>query len=72
MSWPVLAIDEAKKCGIGEGAACCAFLVASAKGFECEQRGELADTLFIRAKAGQMHAQRTPESDYPTCQDEGR
>lgn len=70
--WPLLSVEDAVKCGLGQGAACCAFLVAGGKGFECEQRGELADTLFIRAKAGQMNAQRTPESDYPTCQTEGR
>jgi hypothetical protein len=67
-----LTVTQARACGMGEGAACCVFLMAGATGFECAQRSELADTLFKRAKAGQMHAQRTPEQDFPACQQEGR
>jgi hypothetical protein len=67
-----LTFEDGKKCGMGEGAACCAFLVMGTGGFECAQRSELADHLYQRAKAGDMHARRTPESDYPACQEEGR
>ena len=68
----LLTLDQAKGCGMGEGANCCAYLMAGAKGFECAQRSSLADLLYQRAKAGQMHARRTPEGDFPACQQEGR
>ena len=68
----LLTREVAMNCGIGEGANCCAFLVVGIDGFECQQRAELADMLYQRAKSGQMNAKRTPESDFPNCQQEGR
>jgi hypothetical protein len=72
MESKLLTKDQALGCGMGEGANCCIFLTASAKGFECEQRSQMADFLYRRARSGQSVARRTPESDFPLCQQEGR
>ena len=64
-----LAADEARACGIGQGAACCVFLVVDRFGFECQQRGPLRRALL--ARVDQMVAKRAPESEYPACQGEG-
>lgn len=68
----LLTNEVARKCGIGEGANCCIFLTIATEGWNCEQRSELADYLYKRAKSGQSNARRTPESDFPSCQTEGR
>lgn len=68
----LLTLEIAKGCGMGEGANCCIFLTVGSDGFQCEQRSDLADTLYRRAKSGTSNAKRTPESDFPSCQQEGR
>lgn len=72
MASRLLEHDVAMKCGVGEGANCCIFLTVGADGWNCEQRSELADMLYRRAKSGTTSARRTPESDFPSCQQEGR
>ena len=72
MSLRPLEAEVARQCGIGEGANCCAFLVIASTGFACAQRDSIADMFYTRAHAGEMKARRTPESDFPTCQTEGR
>jgi hypothetical protein len=62
----------ARACGIGELDNCCAFLLLTGDGFECAQRSAYADILFNAARARQFKAHRTPESDFPSCQQEGR
>lgn len=48
--------EQLKLCRIGQGAACCRYLVCGGRGFECEKHGELRATLDQRAAAGQMVA----------------
>jgi len=58
-------------CGIGHGANCCAFLVVSAKGFECARLSELDTEIRRRVHAGLFNARRMPERPFPACQAEG-
>jgi hypothetical protein len=59
---------QAILCGVHEGFNSCAFLAVGPEGFTCLQRSTLADMLYERAQG----ARRAPESDFPTCQQEGR
>jgi hypothetical protein len=68
----LLSVDVARACGIGESANCCAFLLAGADGFVCAQRSSLADSIYLRVSDGLTTARRTPESNFPSCQVEGR
>jgi hypothetical protein len=68
----LLTFEQARGCGIGEQANCCAFLLAGPEGFVCVQRSPSADLLYQRATEGGANAHRTPESDFPSCQSEGR
>jgi hypothetical protein len=45
-------------CKIGQGAACCIFLVGGSKGMECAKFSSLANTLLARKFAGTMVANR--------------
>jgi hypothetical protein len=43
-------------CKMGQGEACCRYLVCGSKGFECAKHGEFMDYLDGRVKAGTMVA----------------
>jgi len=69
----MLTADEAKGCGIGEGAACCAYLLAGGDGFECGQGDILVSPVIeARVRSGQFTARRLPTLPFPACQQEGR
>lgn len=68
----LLTMENAMKCGIGEGANCCAFLVVGPDGFECQQRAELDAAIRRKVKMNQIIAARLPEGRFPDCQQEGR
>lgn len=61
-------IPDPEGCGIGQGAACCAYITMGPAGFTCEQETLLGQTLARRAVAGTMTAQALPHTRYPQCQ----
>ena len=61
---PEQAIPDFKRCGGGQGARCCRFLVAGARGLECERFGHLRYMLIFKRD---MTAQRDPTALYPSC-----
>ncbi len=67
-----LQTEAAFACGIGEGANCCAYLMADGQGFCCGQNTTMAAAIRARVGAGDMHARRLPKGDFPDCQQEGR
>ena len=69
MSELLLSKDDAVLCGMGRGAACCAYLLMGAKGFECGRVTSLAET--IKARTPLMNAKRLPIGLFPECQTEG-
>lgn len=54
-----------KKCGAGDEAECCMFLVGGPSGAECARFGTLRNTLIFRDG---MTAQRHPIESFPECQ----
>jgi len=56
-----LSPEEAKNiCRLGQGEKCCAFLVATSKGFECIRMDYPANTtIFTRLEEGKMNAKGT-------------
>jgi hypothetical protein len=63
---------DPRKCGMGQGADCCIYLLMHPdEGFECGRGGVLAQTVELRAASGKMSAQRRPVKPYPVCQTEG-
>jgi len=65
-------ISEPQLCGMGEGAQCCAFLVAGGDGFECGRASDgMAQLIRERLSAGTMNAQYDPlDLPFPKCQSE--
>jgi hypothetical protein len=66
----VLVVDE-KKCGIGQGEKCCAFLGGMPGRFVCGREMEnVADTIRDRLREGTINARYDPgETPYPECQE---
>lgn len=64
-------VDSAEACGLGEGAACCAFLtMTGGVGFTCEASSSLAPHIRQRVEAGTMTSRYLPEVDAPACHEE--
>jgi hypothetical protein len=65
-----LLIENPRACGMGEGAGCCAFLVAGGDGFECGKVDPgLAAAIRMRLFAGTMNAKYDPgDLPFPQCQ----
>ncbi len=57
-------IPDQHKCGIGQGAECCKFLVIGANGFECARHSSLRINLMCNTT---MTAQREPDTPWPEC-----
>lgn len=69
----MLEIDDATKCGIGEGANCCAFLTGTPVQFLCGRTDVVVYTaITLRLDEGTMNAKYNPgvEIPYPECQTE--
>jgi hypothetical protein len=64
-----LVIEDPKLCGLGEGPACCGFLMAGMH-FECGREiVGINTTLRARLDAGVMNAKGDPgDAPYPECQ----
>lgn len=67
--FPLLTVDEAHLCGIGQRARCCAYLVVGAQGFQCG-RDEPGFKAMVdrRVLLDTFSAKRTPDAAYPACQ----
>lgn len=54
---PIVPLEYTKSvCHIGEGHACCRYLVASGDGFECAKDSSLAPTIDARVASGSFTA----------------
>jgi len=54
-----------KRCGVGRGAECCAYLVAAGSGAEC---GRVGMKTTIDGLVHRMNAKRQPVEAWPDCQ----
>ena len=63
---PENAVPDAKRCGIGQGANCCIFLLANSQGFHCGRFDPEVRTTLILQKP-HMVAQREPMKMFPDC-----
>lgn len=65
----MLAIENPKACGIGEGEQCCAFLTMG-QGFQCGRTDpSIHATIVARLSAGTTNAKYDPGSTpFPECQ----
>lgn len=55
-------------CGIGEGAACCAFLLFDMDGFECGRATKAEPVIRQRVADGLWTSRRLPAAPFPMCQ----
>jgi len=64
-------IDDPKRCGIGEGERCCAFLTMG-QGWNCGRtESSIAATIRLRLMQGTMNAKYDPGNlDFPECQNQ--
>jgi len=65
----LLTKEEVKRCGIGMGHECCAYLLCGPKGFECGRvLDDIKAHLDKRVKDDNIVARRQPLEAYPNCQ----
>lgn len=65
MEAEIKAQADFKKCGAGQGAECCIFLISGTDGAECARFGGLHSILVSRTD---MTARRQPAQEFPECQ----
>lgn len=58
------------KCGLGESAACCAYLLLGDSGPVCGRETDIKPVIEARVAEGSMKAIRLPVQPYPACQEE--
>lgn len=63
---PNPAVAEFEKCGGGQGAKCCKYMVVGPDGLECARFTSMHEPLIFR----EMVSQRRPVKLYPACQTE--
>ena len=61
---PENAAADFRKCGAGQGAECCRFLVGGAGGAECARFSSMRDRIIFKSD---MNAKRDPSEPYPEC-----
>lgn len=65
---PILLDEEgARRCGIGQEADCCAYLILGPHGHECG-RQDVEVVMQVETRIESMTAKRRPEAPYPECQ----
>lgn len=67
----ILLLADPRPCGIGQGEACCAFLMAGPEGFFCGRTAPgLPEQVRARLAAGTLVSKYDPgdETPYPDCQ----
>jgi hypothetical protein len=60
---------DLKKCGVGKGKDCCAYLMVTPGGSECGRADPMMkEVIEKRVRNGHMIAARLPDKEFPKCQ----